>query len=708
MPTCGRPYHALAPAIQLITRSTPCRLVRASLRPSASRPSSTLSLSPGSLNASPAESSPQGYSRERKLNNLRESLLRGASPSRVWIEYNDLLNVMGFEKLPLEVHQQVLRRCTSPSAEHRVNVGKRLAAGNSPPKAHVHEGRFQTIIHNIRASSTSPDLDDYHFILEQFAAVGHHIGVMRVYKELRQAGIEPQPKTFSLCLQAIARRMTLPVPNTQKEHRSEETRMMMYSFVREMRKLRIAFTATNLDLTIRILKETLDMEAFEEMMKWGYGIDLSHPDCPPLEFLASQNIKSDLGIQVPETTIPTQQPFSTAALNTTIDILGRIGNVSKLVQAFEVLTQPLPRAKNRLFSLDDDDDGGVANTPHSTWIPPHAYPNTTSYIMLIRHLCWAGHAILARHYAREAISLDLRKERRTKTKILTRRNEIPAPTIAVNRGTLLPILGLSNRTKNLALTRWLTRKLPGILRIKRYNLEYYIKYREKLEKKQAAEQARAEAKRRKVNKGSQQNLSPDPSTMETSDVDTFSADTNTDISTISTLVPDTTIDAREDGQPISLIERSRRNRPQDIDIFELDIDSLPSPSSKEPVRLLDIDLHIRVLQRDIDELEEFSERVDDVLGRNTQRMKEHLGRRVWAGKDVYLADENIRRKVSREEWIESVGFNHKKPRDPPQGPLPKIVAKDGSSTPFFQSNQITKPEVPLSVLEHLAHGASQS
>jgi hypothetical protein len=43
-------------------------------------------------------------------------------------------------------------------------------------------------------------------------------------------------------------------------------------------------------------------------------------------------------------------PFTTTALNTAIDILGRLGDIPKRIQAFEVLTQPLPHA-NETFSV---------------------------------------------------------------------------------------------------------------------------------------------------------------------------------------------------------------------------------------------------------------------------------------------------------------------------------------------------------------------
>ncbi|KAG6911653.1 hypothetical protein DXG01_007903 [Tephrocybe rancida] len=692
MPNRGLPYHVLAPALLSVARAAPHRLLT-----KISRPLSSARISiPVISNATPpptSDPSPPAFLRERKLNDLKDSLLRISSPSHVWADYTDLLNVMGFDNLPLEIHQQVLRQCTPPSTELRAITAKRLAAGNPPSTPHLHEGRFQTIIRNIRAGHSSPELDDYHFILEQFAAVGHHVGAMHVYKELAAAGLMPKPKTFGLCLQAIAHRMQLPILERQRKYMLTETHKMMSDLVREMRRLRIAFTSANLDLTIRILKETLDLETFEEMMKWGYGIDLSNPDRPPVDFFGPQNLKSDLGMDVPADISPNPQPFSTAALNTTIEILGRIGNVSKLVQAFEVLTQPLPRASEHMFSsFDDDDDFGVANTPKTTpYAPPHATPNTTSYIMLIRHLCTIGHATLARHYANEAMFYEHYKDRMTKTQIQKRQDAVSAPRISVNRGTFLPILGLSNRTKNLTLTRWLLRKLPGVMKRKRYNLNYYYSYREKQVSKASAKQS---LKRKK----------PQISSAETSVVDTInSSPAESPIDEPPTTEVSTTPASAD--QPISLLERSRRNKPQEQPLFEVDIDSLPPPPTapfREPVRTLDIDLHIRILEHDIAELEEFSQRVNYLLGRSVQRVKEGLGRRVWAGKDIYVAHENRRRQVSREDWIKDVRFL---PRKVDASYRPPAMIPDtspaGTRSTFFQSNNTAQSEVPQSVLTHL-------
>ncbi|KAG6833767.1 hypothetical protein H0H87_001199 [Tephrocybe sp. NHM501043] len=701
MSTCALPYHAFAPALLSVTRTAPRHLLRTSSRPSSStRPFSSISLLPGFLDAFPTpskhSSSPQDCLRQQKLTYLKDSLIRGRSPSRVWADYTALLNVMGFDTLPLEIHQQVLRQCTPPSAELRVSTAKRLAAGNAPSAPHIHEGRFQAIIRNIRASDARPELSDYHFILEQFAAVGHHIGAMHVYKELIGANIMPQPRTFGLCLQAIAHRMQLPVQKQHKEHLSVETRRMMSDLVREMRRLRIAFTSANLDLTMRILKETLDMETFEELMKWGYGIDLSNPDCPPVEFYGAQNLKADLGMDTQTNRLPRPQVFSTAALNTTIEILGRIGNVSKLVQAFEVLTNPLPRAKEHMFSsFDDDDDFGVAASPTSPpYIPPHATPNTTSYIMLIRHLCTIGHATLARHYINEAMYYDRQKDGRTKTSIKKNRSAIPAPKISVNRGTFLPALGLSNRTKNLSLTRWLTRKLPGVLRRKRYNLEYYTKYKEKMEKQA---QALKEIEQRRATK-----LAAIQKTRTTSS----NADSPiTSLLSTGAQTVDSPVTSPTPEKPVSLLERSRQNRPKEESIFEIDIDTipeLPSAPFQESVRLIDLDLHIRVLQRDIAELQDFSQRVDFLLGRTVQRVKEGLGRRVWAGKDIYLAHENRRRQVSREDWIKDVNFTNRRADDQfSRAPVMMPDTSPAATRKFFQSNQTAHRELPQRVLSHL-------
>jgi pentatricopeptide repeat protein len=555
------------------------------------------------------------FLRERKFNELTESLVRDASPSRVWSHYTSLLNTLGYEKLPLEVHQQVLRRCTAPSAELRATSSRVVKGATSP---HLHEGRFQTVIRNIRALDMKPTLDDYHFILEQFAAVGHHVGVMYVYGELTHLGLRPRTKTFGLCLQAIAHRLTLPLPKADHPKLTSQTRRMIADLMANMQRHSIPFTSVNLDLTIRILKETSDTEGFELLMKMGYGIDLSNPDRLPLDFLQPGTISSDLGMGEPiKADLPAPQPFSTSALNTTIDTLGRLGNISKLVQAFEVLTEPLPTTNQYLpTSFDDEDDFGVADGPTSiAYTPPHASANITTYNMLLRHLCKAGHTTLARHYLNQAMWLDRETEKLTKLSIRGNRR-MYAPHFAINRGTLLPAFGESNRDKDVGLMRWLATKVPRIIKHKKKGLAFWERYRDHAAHKVARQIQRSSAKAG-VPQMTQTSLRPSSS---------------------------------ED-------EPAKRSSWSPTGIFDLDMDAPPTPPAPPPPQKhFDVDLHILILQRDIIEIEKFATQVEDILGRTTQRLKERLGRRVWAGKDIYLTTGEGRQKLSRQRWREIVQF----------------------------------------------------
>lgn len=646
--------------VLFLVRNVPIRL-----RTSSRRLASTLSLNgpiidtahsqptASHISSTSRPSSPKEFLRQRNLNQLRQALIQDGSPSHVWECYTNLVNVMGHEKLPLEIHREVLRRCTPSSSELRVTAARRLTEGIKQANPHIHERRFQTVIRNIRADDALPTLEDYHFILEQFAAVGHHVGSMHVYKELKHMGWKPRTKTFGLCLQAIAHRLTLPIAEISKSRRIAQTRLMLADLMTEMQTFGIPFTSVNLDLTIRILKETLDVPAFETLMKWGYGIDLANPDRLPLEYFGTGTIRSDLGLPEPQVSeLPQPQPFSTAALNTTIDIIGRFGDVSKLVQAFEVLTQPLPRASQHLFtSFDDDDDFGLPSAEIVPSFPlPHARPNITSYNTLLRYLCRAGHATLARHYLNEVKWLDHQhdKELRRQMNLHIPLDQLPAPHLSINRATLLPVFGESNRDKNMGLMRWLLTKIPYILRRKRSNLTFYTAVRKYRSAQQTA-------------------LSP------------------------ATGVPDKNShpsSSHPSHQPLSP-QHCPPRKPHAGSVFELDLDS-PPPIKPSPVKNFDIDLHIRLLERDLEELEVFAKYAEDVYGRNMQRVKERLGRRVWSGQDVYLSSANSRVLLGRDAWKDMAGFQSRRPVNAlPRGPPPSESAASSSNRPFstfFSSN----------------------
>ncbi|KXN87865.1 hypothetical protein AN958_07874 [Leucoagaricus sp. SymC.cos] len=554
------------------------------------RPSSTLA--PHVAGYSVTTNSDDNF-RESRIAGLRQALLKAGNSSRVWAHYTNILNYFNYDALTVELHQQVLRQCSPPASTLRITAPHGLLLRGEPENPHHFEGRFQTVISNIRALGSNPTLEDYHFILEQFAAVGHHVGSIQVYQEILNLGLTPEPKTYGLCLQSIARRLSLPIKPVFQPRLIAQTRKTLEDLMADMRKYQISFTQPNLDLALRIFKETVDEEGFSTLVKWTYGIDLSNPDCPPLELL--------------ENSIPSSvQPFSTHALNTILDTLGRFGNISKLVQAFEVLTQPLPRAKQHQFSsFDDDDDFGVpveVSTPPNYSLP-YATPNTTSYNILLYHIGQAEHAVLARHYLIQAMQLDREVNQKLywATYLGKPIEEIPAPQFSINRRMLLSVFGHTNRDKNLGLMRWLWTKMPWIQRSKRNDLHYYTDFRERLTSHDF-----------------------EPSIMKQS--------------------PDQPV-------PEATVDKERLESTSPIDLDNQHLLGLPTEE-----KMFDLDLHIRILERDVEEIAAFAMHLDEIVGRTTQRKKEQLGRRVWGGKDIYLSIDDKRKLVSRERWREIVHF----------------------------------------------------
>lgn len=456
---------------------------------------------------------------------------------------------------------------------------------------------------NIRSLGSQPDLEDYNFILQQFAAVGHYEGSYQVYKEIIRVGHTPSNKTFGLCFQSIAYRLSLPVSNPKRAGIVKQMDAMYATYMDDMKKYSVPMTAVNFELSLRILKHTLNREGFEKAMRWGYGIDLSNPDRVALEYGPGLARRKDGKLVKPF-------PFTTAALNTTLDMLGRLGDVSKLIQAFEVLTQPLSSAGQHFFNTFDEDDFGVdVDVSSSTrFTTPYAQPNTTTYAILLRHIGQTPYqSVFARHYLLQAIHLDrqvdmtLRRKYWAKTPL----EEINSPHFSLNRSHLLSVLGQSNKHKDLSLMSWLSSKMAFILRKKKADLQFYT------EMKEARDQAARES---------------------------FPAHSTSR----QLLGVRGTLDQAKD-------------RETEMDIFDLDVSSIQPPELPDS-KPFDVDLHVQVLQRNIQEIEEFEKRLEYVKGRTTQRIKERLGRRVWAGKDVFFMDQGKRVKTTRDRWKDVVNF----------------------------------------------------
>jgi hypothetical protein len=186
-------------------------------------------------------------------------------------------------------------------------------------------------------------------------------------------------------------------------------------------------------------------------------------------------------------------------------------------------------------------------------------------------------------------------------------NEVPAPHFGVNRGTILPVFGLANRTKDMELMRWVEYIIRQTMRRKRNDIMYYSAIAARLAKEPS--------------KPADQ-LPPTPSSP---------------------------------SQNTAQREALKRHRPVDPSaaVFAVDLDA---PWVPPPAKKFNIYKHLQILHHDLEELESFYKEVSNVTSRTAQRIKERLGRRVWAGKDIYLFHEDKRKLVSRQTWSAIVGF----------------------------------------------------
>lgn len=539
-------------------------------------------------------------------------------PTRVWRSYRKLLTVELPANVPLEIHQRVLRSCSPSPKQMRAILADQLKARTRPNTPHQFETRYQSIIHNMQAAGYTPDIEDFYYILEQFASVGHHVGSRRVVSEMEELGIVKAPKLYALILESLCRALTLPLWHENRPQFLKEVSTAAQDLLDEMWKADIPVSPMCVDLSVRVFKETLDMDGLEKVLKVVYGIDLAYPDRPPVEFWDEGRSKPAEGDFVSPLSGP--QPFSTAALNTTLDILGRLGEVSKMVQLFEVVTNPLPQVSSQVPSSsfdDDDDDFGVNSPAVAPFTLPHALPNTTTFYTLIRWLVEMDHPILVRHYCLQAYHLDRALDARIRRLITRKTNrvrmeDLNAPRMSMNRNILQAVVSIANRNKNrnLELLRWISYRIERVLKNKRNDIQFYTKYKELL----AAGHLES------------------ASSTEDEVTDSLSSDSSSSES----------LPHSGEAQPIAAFHLDPVKNPSFV----------PSPKDKP----LDLDLHLTLLQRDIDEILPLQKHCLEILGRNTQRLKERLGRRVWGDKDVYLRVPDGRKRVSKVHWSSLVNF----------------------------------------------------
>jgi hypothetical protein len=603
-----------------------------------------------------------------RLSDLMHHLQSGSAvPNRVWASYQALLADASPEQVPLDIHQRVLRKCAPSFADTR-HAATRLDRSEdraAPAAPHMQENRFRAVVNNIRLGGGQVTLDDLHFILRQFAAAGHHFGSRQVLAEMARHGVKPTAKTYSFVFQAMAHRLTLPIPPGQEEIYRKQAAEACYKLLNIMARDRVPLSPACIDLVVRIVRETADADSFDLLLKNAYGIDLLPPTATRLGF-ASLGEDSTTSSAQPTADTPAPLPFSLSALNTIVDTLGRTGRVSKLVQAFEVLTTPLPppraMTEEEVLELDDEDDDPDSDLP---WEQPTPYtrPNTTTYNFLIRWVSEAKNSTLARHYVTEAMEAERLADRRLRSDV---HNNVPlgdivGPRIAVNRRTLQPVIGLAHDRRDVILLRWLHRICQRIMRRKTVHIGYYQDWVGRLHEQGLHE--------------------PLPALL-------------TDVRGARQFL----VEHRraEDAEATVPSSSARREMPA------LDIDLDAAPGATSPHRPFKPAVHIAILQRDLAEVAQLSEDLAEIIGRVVQRRKERIGRRVWAGKDVWVRDEGRRVELPKETWAAKVGWQ-------PRGVAGKDAWRDVWSEELMVAERRQRPKATrYPALSRAAAGALPS
>ncbi|CAE6522534.1 unnamed protein product [Rhizoctonia solani] len=488
---------------------------------SSTAPRLSFSIGPGFFNSS--RSSPLSSRRwptTPESAELRVLLLQPSSSiNAIYDAYLRLMNNTFHLPLPRTMHQVVLRRCVFPV--HKIV----LPDFSLQPDQFVvrQETRLREVIFQMRADGSEPTLADYHFVLEQMAAMGHQRGAYNVYLEIIKTGHKVTERTIALTLLALVRRHKMRIYDDHVSSVAAESYGIAERLIGDLLTLQQDLTEPIspmcLDLACRAFKVTGSLDKFMTMLKIGYGVDISQPDHLPLEFVervqAMQKATTDKGSKAPLFPVSEMPKFSTHTLNTTLDMLGRSGKPLQMVSAFEVLTNPLPpntrRDSYQYDTWEDDEpekDSNLASNSPRNWLAryvPSAMPNTASLGFVIKHTVDFAKFDLCKHYLLLAIHLDrvcdynLRQQLRTvlrarrehaaatqlesrsKPKLPPSSNDalpymdppIDIPRVAVSYEMFTKVWGLANQKAHMRSLRGLVRTVRRVIRRKRNDIHVY-------------------------------------------------------------------------------------------------------------------------------------------------------------------------------------------------------------------------------------------
>jgi hypothetical protein len=284
---------------------------------------------------------------------------------------------------------------------------------------------------------------------------------------------------------------------------------------------------------------------------------------------------------------------------------------------------------------DEDDDADEVPWAQPT---PHTAPNTTTYNLLVKWVSRAGNTTLGRHYVTAALEAERLADRRLRNDV---HNAVPLPAIAgprvaVSRRTLQPLVGLAHHRRDVLLLRWLIRICHRVMRRKTVHIGYYQDWVRDLHARGLHE--------------------PLPALL-------------TDV---------------QGARRFLVAHGAGRTRAEEVPTLAVDLDA-PAEADAPAPRPFRPAVHIAILQRDLAEVGALLRELEDILGRVVQQRKERLGRRVWAGKDVWVRDTGRRAVLAKEQWADAVGWQ-------PRGVAGKNAWRDVWSEDLMLAERRVRPQ----------------
>ncbi|KAF9036114.1 hypothetical protein BDZ89DRAFT_1157670 [Hymenopellis radicata] len=534
------------------------------------------------------------YTASSVISNLLRSLNHHKNPTSIYNTYTSACIALTPTGIPLHIHQLALRKVTPVEKELKEGSVRRPKQ-SGPRVAFSGEDRLRVVVRNIRAARAAQGSDD-----TEWSAVDDFNHILRQF-----AAVGNHLGCLSI-LSEMANSAILPSRSSiGYTLQAIANRLALPSRVK-LREARQTAAKRSFQTVLVMMRERKELVT---SMNWDLLMRVAASLCNDRQFkwLLKWGYRIDLQapdrpvLEKPEVglLVPPDRPlhFSVASLNALLEWLSRRGDAGKLVSAFEVLTSEV----KGIEAYDDQDDDEWGEQSLDGWAYPSTQPNTASYNILLRGVCHFGHTVLARHYLYAAYRLE-------RTQMHARRKKLgedtPAPTFNVNRDMILSVFGLANRRKHTALMVWLDQRLiPGVLKRKRAEVR-------KIERTKA--------------------LKP------------------------GTFVPRQPVKGVEAGLAYSP-EVKKENFLQRVGLVPPTVDTSPLPPTQHQ-KFLNASLHIKLLKRDISEIETLRAHIRVIIERTRQRTKEYLGRRVWAAKPIYIPLLRRRTAVPRNLWRNIVSF----------------------------------------------------